>query len=203
MKKNILFTFLILLICIFGFTLAYFGITSLGEQEFKTSKFEATTYDTFVSPNNWQPGDEVEKIVNVKNIGNVDMAVRISLEEQWKSTNNEILSNTQNNESIALINLVNTSDWVKEGNYYYYKYRLVKNDTTSNFMNKITFNENIDFNSNCITVNNIKNCSYTIGNYEGATYTLNIKIDTVQFDKYKKVWNTNLTILNDIPSNNG
>ena len=196
MRKN---TFLLLLfvICmnLIGMTFSYFQFSLDANGEFKTSKFEATSYESFTSPGNWSPGDTTEKIVYVTNNGEEDMAVRISLEEEWKSKNNVVLSNTQNNEKIAIINLVNQKDWVKKGNYYYYKYKLPKSQSTSYFMDYVTFNDNIDFTSNCITTNNINNCSYSIGDYEGATYNLTIKIETVQFNKYKNIWNSNIVIL--------
>ena len=198
--KNLIFIlFFIISIGIIGITPDYFQTTNDADHEIKTSKLGVTTFDTFVSPDNWQPGDITEKILYVTNNGNEDIAVRLSLEEEWKSKNNEILSNTQNSESIAIIDLVNPNDWVKIGNYYYYKYKVKKNESTSNFMNSITFNPNIDFDSNCITTNNINNCSYSIGDYEGATYNLNIKIETIDYNKYQTVWNPSITLLDEKP----
>ena len=200
MRKN---TFLLLLfvfcMSLIGMTFSYFQSSLDSNGEFKTGKFEATSYENFTSPVNWSPGDTTEKNVYVTNNGDDDMAVRISLEEEWKSSDNVVLSNTQNNEKIAIINLVNQKDWVKKGNYYYYKYRLPVDDSTSIFMDSVTFNNSIDFNSNCVTTNNIKNCSYSMGDYEGATYNLTVKIETIQYSKYRIIWNPNIALVDDKP----
>ncbi len=203
MKNKRIIIVILLVICIgfIGFTYAYFFNSTQLENEFKSKQFGATFNETFESPGDWKPGDTTEKRVFVTNNNDVDMAVRVSFTETWEATDGTTLSNTQNDESVAIINFSNTRDWIKIGNYYYYKYRLKKNEATSDFMNSVTFNENVDFSVSCTTNNNsnISNCIYSTGDYLGASYTLNITIETIQFDNYKDIWGSNIELLNEKP----
>ena len=187
-----LFTFIGLI----SFTFAFFSNSNSLVNVFNTEKYSESFVDNFVSPDNWQPGQTVDKTFFVKNNNNVDIAVRLSIEETWKALDGTILSNTQNNESIAQLDLVNVNDWIKIGNYYYYKYCLKKDEQTSNFMESVTYNENVNFNNNCSSNNdNISSCIYTVGDYDGAKYSLNINIETIQYKYYKNIWGSNIDIL--------
>ena len=198
-NKKIIILLLIISICVIGGTFAYFYNSYVLENEFKTKKYETTAYETFVSPDDWEPGDVTEKRVYVTNDSDVDMAVRISYTEEWNASDGTTLSNTQNGENLAIINLTNKKDWIKVGNYYYYKYRLAKDETTSTFMDSVKFFENISFASDCQTVGDVSSCTYTIGDYEDATYTLTVKIETIQFDQYESAWNPGIDLLDEKP----
>ena len=200
-KRILIMSLLIIAIGIIGFTVAYFYHSIVTDSQFKVAKFGVTIDETFQSPNDWEPGDVTEKIVYASNSGNADIAVRIYLDEQWISADGSILANTQDGKSIAVVNLVHTKDWIKIGNYYYYKYRLKRNERTSDFMKSVTFNDEVDFSANCEFLNTYYagNCSYTTGDYYGATYTLNITIETIQFDNYKDIWGSNINLLDNKP----
>lgn len=198
-KRIIIIIVLLFTIIVFGFTFAYFNNSFSFINNFKTSKFKTTIYETFISPQDWTPGTTTSKKVYVTNDGSTDEAVRISYTEEWKDSDNNILSNTQNNESLVIINLANNNDWVKVGDYYYYKYRLPEGETTSTFIDSVTFSAEVDFNSNCETSGNLSSCKYSFGDYEDATYTLNFKIDIAQYDSYKDIWNINYDLLDIKP----
>ena len=82
--------------------------------------------------------------------------------------------------------------------YYYYKTKLAKNQSTASLINSVTFNPNVTISTtdNCVenTTAHTKTCTTTTNGYAGGTYTLTVKVETVQYDQYKTVWETNVTI---------
>ena len=206
-KKSIITLLLVAIIGIVGLTVAYFSSSASIENTFETSEYGVDAIETFTSPTGWQPGDETPKVLTVKNTGSVDEAVRVKVEESWKSKNNTDLPLTQGNNVAAIINFANTDDWTKvvENNktYYYYNYKLAPTESTSTLLNSVTFNPLITNDTNCdeSEANGVKTvtCSSTGDGYDGATYTLNFKIETVQYDKYQEAWNTNVSIAEEKP----
>ena len=103
--------------------------SNLFENIFNTGTYRVVTTEVFESPTNWATGEEMQKTITTTNEGTIPAAVRVSYTEQWLDENdNDITSQITN--GTANINLDNTSDWVQEGNYYYYKYILDSGDTT-------------------------------------------------------------------------
>ena len=99
-----------------------------------------------------------------------------------------------NNNVAAIINF--NDGWTKDSDGYYYygsKDSLTKvepgNESTS-FISGVTFNENITASLNKTESSDGKTITYeSTGNgYDNATYTLTIKIDTIQYDQANNVW---------------
>ena len=215
-KKPIIALLVVAIVGVIGITFAFFSDKINVNNIFKTKPYGTTVTEVFESPDNWLPGTTSEKVVKVKNSGEVDEAVRISFTEEWKSANGTILSgwvdkdgnvsqhlsNEETDERAAIINFANQADWkisTENGtNYYYYRYKVAKNEETSSFIKSVTFNSSVNSDSNCNEKeeNGTKTvtCTSTKKGYDGATYTLSIKIETVQYDKYKEAWNTNVNI---------
>ena len=197
-KKALIAIAIILTIGLIGGTFAYFTDQISVANEFKTKPYGTQVTEEFTSPDNWLPGDETSKTVVVKNTGEVDVAVRVSYSEKWESSDGTTLSGTQTisgqNIKAAIINLDNTSDWTKEGNYYYYNKKLLSGNSTTSFIKSVTFNSQITDDTTCTTLNNVTTCESTGKGYDGANYTLTINVETVQFDAYKTVWNTTTNI---------
>lgn len=210
-KKSVITAFLfIAVICLIGVTIAYFSNETSLNNEFKTKEYGTVVTETFTSPDNWLPGDTTTKTVVAENTGEVDEAVRISLTESWKTKNNgtlngwihpdgtksdhESASELENDERVAVINLANPSDWTKVGDYYYYNYKLAPNDTTT-FLESVTFNSKTKLDDTCTEGENngVKTitCNSSGNDYDNATYTLTINIETVQYNKYNEAWNLN------------
>ena len=181
---------------IIGGTVAYFTTNASFENVFKTKPYATEIKETFESPDNWTPGTTTAKTVIAKNTGDVDIAVRVSYTEAWVSANNTALPLKQGNNTAAIINFANTSDWIKDGNYYYYNKKLSKNQSTSTFLDSVTFNKNITASTTCTTSDDglVENCVSTGNGYDGATYTLTINVETIQYDAYQEVWTDNVTI---------
>lgn len=198
MKKRSLIILSILIVIFFiGVSIAYFSTSLNIENNFITSKFATTISENFISPSNWHSSETIDKTFYVSNIGDNDIAVRLSYSEEWKDKGGNVLSNVQNDENIAIINLSNNGNWIKDGDYYFYRYALKPNDTTLTFLDSVTFNSNIEYFINCINDINKLVCKYGIGDYENATYKLTFYVDTVQYNMYKDVWNTSFEIINN------
>ena len=197
-KKSLVALILLAIGGIFGLTFAYFSNSTEIENRFETPEYGTTTVEQFVSPDNWQPGDKTEKKLKVQNTGEVDEVVRITYEEKWLSKNGDELPLTQNGNDAALIHWKNSRDWLKDGNTFYYKYKLAPGEETSELLDYVKFNKYITSDADCETTSEngqiIKSCITSGDGYDGATYTLKFTIDTVQYRSYQAAWNTNVEI---------
>lgn len=197
-KKILIAVAIIAIMGLIGGTYAYFTDNVEVENEFRTKPYGTQITEEFTSPDNWLPGDVTPKTVIVKNTGEVDAAVRVSYTEKWVSANNAVLSGTQTingvNVRAAIINFANEDDWDKEGDYYYYNKKLTSGASTNSFISSVKFNPQITNDTSCVTEGDVTTCTSTGNGYDGATYTLTINVETVQFNAYKTVWNTSIPI---------
>ena len=191
-NKKTLFSLLILFFIIaIGATIAYFQSSVSFENLFTTGTYKVVTTETFESPSNWAPGEEIPKTITSTNEGTIPAAVRVSYTEQWLDEDNQDITSQVAN-GTAIINLDNTNEWTKEGNYYYYNYILEPEDTTSSFMKSVTLNPDLN-GVTCTGDGNTKTCTSN-NSILGGTYKLTITKETVQADRYQEVWNTNIEI---------
>ena len=75
-KKSVIALLLIAIIGIVGLTIAYFSNSTDVENTFTTKEYGTTYTESFVSPDNWLPGDTTQKTLVATNTGQVDQAVR-------------------------------------------------------------------------------------------------------------------------------
>ena len=213
-KKSLMILLLVSIIGIVGLTIAFFASSTSVENEFLTSEYGSTHTATFVSPENWLPGDISNQDIFASNTGQIDQAVRIKVEESWVTANNGTLSGwihadgTKSNhttetelatdERAVILGLANASDWTKVGDYYYYNYKLAPGEDTTSFLESITFNSKTNLNDTCTstTENGVTTttCSSSDSDYDNATYTLTLTIETVQYNKYATAWSTGNTV---------
>lgn len=212
MKKNIkkiLIILPLLLVGIVGTTYAYIHNKDSFDNTFNVTDYGTISSEIFESPKDWLPGESIEKKLNIKNTGSIPLAVRVSFTEEWKDVNQNIIEDDPNFKA-AIINHPN-NDWIAEETeengttktYYYYKYALKKNEKSSDFIDKVTLNEDLEIEYTCTdsqvtdngTITSSK-CQPKLDKYVGATYLLEIKIETIQYEDeiYKKSWNTNVLI---------
>lgn len=188
-KKNLI-VILIALVMI-GFTVAFFANNSSFLNSFQTKSFGTTFIETFESPNNWSPGTTTPVEFIVKNSKQTPIAVRMSYTEKWIDDNNNEIDNVKDGVSAGIINFVNESDWIKDGDYYYYKHKLVYNQAASNPIESVTYNSNISSDYICNVQDLMYDvCTSSTGEYNGATYYLKVKFETMQYKGYKDAWNT-------------
>lgn len=204
-KKPMIALVLVAVLGVVGVTIAYFTSENTFENVFKTKPYKMEVVETFESPENWTPGTTTSKKVVATNKGDVEAAVRVSFTEEWKdSKDNALELKDAANNAAAIINFADdlATKWTEATEngtkYYYYNAKLAKDESTSSFIKSVTFNPAVTITpeTNCVedATAHTKTCTTTTSGYAGGTYTLNIKVETVQFDQYKEAWGTNVAI---------
>lgn len=194
-KMKLLIVGGISLFTVLGGTLAYFTTSSTIKNVFNTAKYETQIVEDFVSPEDWTPGTTTSKTIKVTNNGSIDMALRASYEEKWVNANGEELSLTDADNNVASIINFNDSWKLDDDGYYYYGSKdsltkLTPNNTSTSFISGVTFNEKIKASLNTTVSQDGQTITFTsTGNgYDNATYTLTVRIDTIQYDQAHNVW---------------
>ena len=195
-KKSLIALFAILLIAVIGVTFAYFQGQTVFRNVFFTGTYRLVTTEVFESPDNWQPGQEIDKTVTTTNEGTVPAAVRISYTEKWFDGDTEITNSVP--AGTAIINFDNTEDWELEDGYYYYKHILNPGETTTSFIKSVTLSNAVN-GVTCTGDGATKSCEST-NPIAGATYKLILRIETIQSDKTDE-WDSEIEIGDD--GNNG
>ena len=78
--------------------------------------------------------------------------------------------------------------------YLYYRYYLEPHNSTEPIITKMMFTPEITNEFSCTTSNGVESCTSSGNGYDGATYTLKVTFETVQYDKYQEYWNTDFQI---------
>ena len=193
-KKKLLVVLGISVLTVLGSAVAYFTTSTDITNLFKAALYQNEIVEEFVSPDNWTPGTTTDKTIKVTNTGSINMAVRVSYTEEWVTSNGNKLSLSDSNENVASIINFNEG-WTKNSDGYYYygsKENMTKvkpGDTTTSFMSGVTFNSNIQSSLKETKSADGKTITYTStgDGYDNATYSLTVKIDTIQYDQ-SKIW---------------
>ena len=190
MNRKFVAIFGALLFLAIGATIAYNSDSKLFANLFHAGTTKTSVIETFVSPTDWLPCQTANKVITVRNDGNVPVAARIKIAESWKDKDgNELaLTFTDTNgatQRLALIN-INTTDWEKRGAYYYYKTDLAPGETSTPFMTDVTLN-----------------CAANLVDtpYLGGTYTLSATIQTIDAE-HQSEWPNIGAVLADGPTVN-
>jgi len=201
-RKNgpIIAGMLMVLVGIIGATIAYYASSDQFTNVFSTKPYVMEVREVFESPDDWTPGTTTSKTVIATNKGDIPAAVRVKLTESWvDSTNNPLPLKDASNVTAAIINFNNTN-WEKDGDYYYYKTSLAKNASTTSLIQSVTFNPAVQISTshNCVTddTTHTTTCTTATSGYGGGKYTLQIDVETVQYDQYRTAWNTSVNITN-------
>ena len=194
-KKKLLVVGALGMLTVLGGTLAYFTTTTNIVNKFKTGLYQNKIVEEFVSPTNWTPGTVTEKTIKVTNSGDIPMAVRASITEKWVSASGKELSLKDSNNNVASI-IEFGDEWTKDNDGFYY-YGTKENKTvldasaeTTSFIKSVKFNENIKATLKESVSSDGKTVTYTSSGdgYDNATYTLTVRIDTVEYDAARNLW---------------
>ena len=181
-KKSLIAVIVLLCIGLIGITFAYFQTTGNFVNLFNTGTYRVVTTEVFEAPENWAPGQEIPKTITSTNEGTIPAAVRVKYQEKFEDLQgNDITDQVTSNP--VTVNLDNTDDWTKDGDYYYYNYPLAPNKTTSSFIKSVTLDSNLN-DIQCTTSQDgsSQTCRST-NNAVGKVYKLIITKETVQYNK--------------------
>ena len=201
MKKKYLIVTLFLIGLIIGLinVYAYDSNYATQKQTIPLQAYGVDLIETFTSPTNWKPGEDIVAEVKMANTGTFSTVVRVSLEESWKDSSNNALALAQGNVKAALINFVNTDKWIKNGNYYYYYKALTPQEQTAFFIDKVSLNPLLTSTVTCTptTLDGVtkSNCVST-NPYANASYKLIINMESVQAEGMLEEWGVTLSSLN-------
>ena len=153
--------------------------------------YRTVNYEEFVSPDNWNTCETVEKILKVRNEASMKIAVRLSYDEFWKAADGETdLPLEKDGITLAEIIYQNEDDWELRDGYYYYTVDLEPNEETSSLFEgvKLSCDANLtEEESVCAQTATGTECTDPDNEYAGAHYHLHIKVETIQADK-KDEW---------------
>ena len=154
-------------IAMVGGTLAYFNQTMTAENKFDTGKYGSTIVEDFKPKdgNDWKPGVEVNKDVEVVNTGDQDVVVRVKFDETWvvKGDNEKVITENlfldgttfqanptdglvEEDKSVVKLTLngVNTT-WLRgEDGWYYFIDKLAAGATTDTFLDSVQLIKDAD-----------------------------------------------------------
>lgn len=163
-------------------TIAVSNNRSIFNNLFGLATYQTTATEVFSSPSNWMTCETTEKIITVRNDGDLPVAARVKIEESWQDVNDNELSltfvdETGNIQKWAVMN-INTDDWTREGGYYYYKSDLDTGETSTPFMTGVTLNCDANLDGTA---------------YNGADYTLSATIQTIDAE-HQDIWASTATL---------
>lgn len=145
---------------------AYYTSTNTITNELSTKSYGNETREEFTPQDDWQPGEEVNKDVGVKNTGDYPLLVRIKFDETWTGSQTDMAiastadnfypadANTSGQLNAAdgktagdgstvfkkIVNTGTTGDtWAKgTDGYYYYSQKLAAGATTNDLLDALT-----------------------------------------------------------------
>lgn len=171
-KKKLLVTIGIVLVAVIGGTFAYFNQTLSVENPFDTGKYDSVLKEDFnpADGENWEPGSEVNKDIEVKNTGDYDLIARVRFDEKWvnkddktivkenrgmdKTTGQENAGDglTAKDKSVVAKTLLD-DNWVynADDGYWYYNQNLKAHSTTGKFLDSVKLLEDADMGKYYVT----------------------------------------------------
>ncbi|MBR3378185.1 hypothetical protein IKG50_02550 [Candidatus Saccharibacteria bacterium] len=137
--------------------------------------------ETFDSPDDWQPCQEIPKTAIARNEEGVTVNLRLKYDEYWLSKEGEDMPLQKDGDSIAIINFQNQADWEDGGDgWYYYKHQLAPGDESNSFFKSVTMNCGMNMSKELKYCENDDgtDCDKDISEYSEATYHIFIRMQT-------------------------
>lgn len=167
-----------------GAVFAFFSSNASFDNEFKTNVYKTNEQTEIVSPNGWKEGEEILNKNQIKNNSQVSVALRVTFKENWYDKDNKNV--TKNVPATYVdINFINQGDWIRQGNYYYYKKMLPPKAEVTSIIKSVTLNKINNYNSNCNSIDPECTIQYNISDLK---YTLEITTETMDHKIYRSFW---------------
>ena len=194
-KKTFVGIGLLLLVAV-GVTYALFFTSDDFLGEYFVTKYNVVVNENIVSPTNWLPGEKISKNISATNNGDVDAVFRVKYVEEWEDSNGTDVTSSIPSGTVT-INFENQEQWVYNSNdgYYYYKFILEPNQTTSSFVSGVTLNRELNGAANCEMDGDTYVCTNDFDGLAGATYKISFTKETAAYRKYQQVLNTSQSII--------
>ncbi len=202
-RKTVLPVLAIALLVVVGVigTFAFYQSTTSAQNRLMTKDSGVFLSEIFNPADEWVPGETKQKEVSFGNDGEKDQVLRVRVTEAWYDSTGAVWSwgTTAYDPSPAVINWTTASgtqttgpdetNWIKIGDYYYYKKVLTKetNNTptvTDNMITSVSFSDKI---SNGVPGDN--------NDFSNKRYSLTVKAETVDVDTTitASEWGVNFT----------
>jgi alternate signal-mediated exported protein len=137
-----------------GGTIAYNQNSALFNNLFRLQSDVVEFTETFNSPEDWQPCQEIDKTAIATNKNATPRYVRMKINEYWRAkdtttpiTDHETTdlpltwNDSGTDKHYAVINTQNDDKWeLKNDGWYYYKTTLAQNESTLSLLKSVTFN---------------------------------------------------------------
>ena len=121
---------------------------------FKLADDNVEFVETFDSPDDWQPCQEIDKTAVARNKNTTPRYVRMKINEYWRTKNSQTPASDHETSDLpltwddsgttknyAIINTQNDDKWeLKRDGWYYYKTTLAQNESTLSLLKSVTFN---------------------------------------------------------------
>lgn len=172
MRKRKIKKFLLILgmlvLFAFGSTYAYFQTSESIDNNFRSTEAKVYLNEKFNPNDEWVPGEEKQKEVRFGNDGNIASVLRVRFTSVLK-----LEDGTEEPEAAKNFQLNFAPDfqeeWVKQGEWYYYKKVLLPEQMTEITLKSVTISDNIGNDEHGITKD-----------YSQATYDVKIEGELLQ-----------------------
>ena len=182
-KKSIIaLSVVAITIVLLGVTVAYFSTSMTVNNSYNTAQYSSEFSEDLTVGGTYSPGeyfDVTDGKGKVTNTGNMAMAVRVKLEDVWKSGNTNLDSTIPDVGEPAAVKVIN-GDWIyyvdnnNEGWYIYNSILQNKNDETTDLITSIRFNPNASASGT--------------NDYSNASYVLKAHYETIHANAVEAVW---------------
>lgn len=179
-----------------GGTIAYNQSTHIFDNLFHVDEVSHIDFvETFDSPQDWQPCQEIPKTAIARNEAGVTVNLRLKYDEYWLSEQGEDMPLQKDGDSIAIINFQNQADWeLKSDGWYYYKHQLAPGDESNSYFRSVTMNCGMNMSKELKYCENDDgtDCDKDISEYSEATYHIFIRMQTYQGDPPAEQYNVSI-----------
>lgn len=179
-KKYFLFLLVaVLVLGAAGGTLGYYKSSAGVTNRISTKESGVTLREVFNPADHWLPGETKEKQVSFSNSGDVPQVIRFQYTGKWSDSSGASLPEPA---VPPTVNLADTGNWEKIGDWYYYKKVLQHAAVTANVIKSVTFDK-----------------SLTNGGYDGKTdysgkrYALTVTMESLSANTTETVAGWNMT----------